>query len=70
MLDYIYAPSARTAERLPRVPDRTPTMLCVSCGDTMKHVHTIEKLGVRPQQFIFVCPSCKGVDTREGRRVA
>ena len=70
MLHYTYAPSARTVERLPRVPDRTPTMLCVSCGDTMKHVRTIEKLGVRPQQFIFVCPSCKGVDTKEGKRVA
>ena len=45
-------------------------MLCLSCGDTMKHLRTIEKLGVRPQQFIFACPSCKGVDTREGKRVA
>ncbi len=69
-MHYTYAPSARTAERLPLVPDRTPAMLCVSCGDAMKHVRTIAKLGVRPQQFIFVCPSCKGVDTREARRVA
>jgi hypothetical protein len=70
MLHYAYPPSARTVERLPRAPDRTATMLCVSCGDTMKHVRTIEKLGVRPKQFIFACPSCKGVDTKEGKPVA
>jgi hypothetical protein len=70
MLHYTYAPSARTAERLPLVPDGMPTMLCVSCGDAMKHARTIAKLGVSPQRFIFVCPSCKGVDTREGRLVA
>jgi hypothetical protein len=57
-------------ERLPAVPDGTPTMLCLCCGDTMKHLRTIAELGVRPKQFIFVCPSCKGVDTREGTRVA
>jgi hypothetical protein len=45
-------------------------MLCLSCGDTMKHLRTIAKLGVRPKQFIFVCPSCKGVDTKEGNLVA
>jgi len=45
-------------------------MLCLSCGDTMKHFRTIAQLGVRRKQFIFVCPSCKGVDTKEGKRVA
>jgi hypothetical protein len=45
-------------------------MLCLSCGDTMKHLRTIAQLRVRPQQFIFVCPSCKAVDTREAKRVA
>ena len=70
MVHYTHTPSTPAIERLPRVPDRTPTMLCVSCGDTMKHVRTIEKLGVCRQRFIFVCPSCKGVDTKEGTRVA
>jgi hypothetical protein len=69
MLHYTYAPSARTAERLLLVPGTTLTMLCVSCGDAMKHARTIAKLGVLPQQFVFVCPSCKGVDAREGRLV-
>jgi hypothetical protein len=70
MPDYTHTPSTPAIERLPRIHDRTPTMLCLSCGDSMKHLRTIEKLGVRPQQFIFACPSCKGVDTREGKRVA
>ena len=45
-------------------------MVCLCCGDTMKHFRTIAKLGVRPKQYMFVCPSCKGVDTREPKRVA
>jgi hypothetical protein len=45
-------------------------MLCLSCGDTMKHSRTIAQLGARPQQFIFVCPSCNGIDTREANRLA
>jgi hypothetical protein len=39
--------------------------VCLSCGDTMKHFRTISKLGVRREQLIFVCPSCKGGDTKE-----
>ena len=70
MVHYTHTPSTRAIERLPPVPDGTPTMLCLSCGDTMKHVRTIAELGVRPRQFIFVCPSCKGINTKEGKRVA
>ena len=65
-----YAPATSAIERLPPVPDRAATIVCVSCGDTMKHSRTISELGVRPEQFIFVCPSCKGVDTKEVKRVA
>jgi hypothetical protein len=63
-------PPAPAIERLPLVSDGTPTMLCPSCGDTMKHSRTIAKLGVRLERLIFVCPSCKGVDNRELRQVA
>jgi hypothetical protein len=70
MPPYTHTPSTRAIERLPRLTNRTPSMLCLSCGDTMKHLRTIAKLGVRPKQFIFVCPSCKGVDTKEGNLVA
>ena len=34
----------------------------------MKHFRTISNLGVRPEQLTFVCPSCKGVDTKEVKR--
>jgi hypothetical protein len=52
------------------VPDRGPTIVCRCCGDTMKHFRTVPRLGVRPEQFMFRCPSCKGVDTKELKRVA
>jgi hypothetical protein len=44
--------------------------VCRSCGDTMEHFRTIPRLGVRPEQFMFRCPSCKGVDIREVKRAA
>jgi hypothetical protein len=55
---------------LPLVPDRGPTIVCRTCGDTMKHFRTISGLGVRPETFMFRCPSCKGVDIKELKRVA
>jgi hypothetical protein len=67
---YTHTPLVPAIERLPPVSDATLTILCVSCGDTMKHFRTIAKLGMRPEQHIFVCPSCKGVDNKELTRVA
>jgi hypothetical protein len=63
-------PSNPAIERSPPTPNSRPTIICLSCGDTMKHFRTISKLGVRQEQRIFVCPSCKGVDTKEVKRVA
>ena len=51
------------------VLDSTRTLVCASCGDTMKHLRTLPRLGVRLEKLIFVCPSCKGVDTKEGKPV-
>jgi hypothetical protein len=65
-----FTPLIPASERPPALSDRTPTILCISCGDTMKYSRTIEKLGIRPEQFVFVCPSCKGVDSKEAKRVA
>jgi len=63
--------SISAIERSPPYPAGTPpTIVCVCCGDTMKRVRTIAKLGMRPEQFIFLCPSCKGIDTREVKRAA
>jgi hypothetical protein len=65
-----YTPSTPAIERSLPAPDRGPTIVCLSCGDTMKHFRTIAKLGVRSRRLIFVCPSCKGVDSKEAKRVA
>ena len=62
--------STPAIERSPLVPDTGPMIVCRSCGDTMQHFRTISRLGVRPEQFMFRCPSCKGVDTREVKRAA
>jgi hypothetical protein len=63
-----YTPSVPAIERAQPVPDNTRTLVCLSCGDTMKHLRTIAKFGVRPEKLIFVCPSCKGVEAKELRR--
>jgi hypothetical protein len=36
-------------------------------ADTMKQLRTIPSLGVRKEQIIFVCPSCKELDTKVRR---
>ena len=64
-----YTPSVPAIERAPLVPDSTRILVCLSCGDTMKHLRTIAKFGVRPKKLIFVCPSCKEVDTTKLSRV-
>jgi hypothetical protein len=63
-------PSTPAIERSPLVPDGGSTIVCRSCGDTMKHFRTISRFGVRPEQFMFRCPSCNEVDTKEVKRVA
>ena len=60
-----YTPSTPAIGRSPPVPGNTPTIVCLSCGDTMQHFCTIPRLGVRREKLIFVCPSCKVVDTKE-----
>ena len=57
-----YTPSIPATACPPLGPDDTPTLICPSCDDTMKHVRTIPKSGVRLEQFIFVCPSCEEID--------
>jgi hypothetical protein len=63
-----YTPSTTVAERSYQAPNSTRILVCPSCGDTMKHLRTIQKLGVRPEKLIFVCPSCKEVETKELKR--
>jgi hypothetical protein len=58
-------PSIAAVDRSRPAPGGTRTILCPACGDTMEHLRTISKRGVRPEKLIFVCPSCKGVETKE-----
>jgi hypothetical protein len=60
-----YTPSNIANERSHLEPDSTRTLVCPSCGDTMRHLHTIPQVGVRLEKLIFVCPSCEEVDTKE-----
>jgi hypothetical protein len=60
-----HTPSIPAIECSAQVPDNTPVLVCPSCGDTMQHLRTIPKLGARLEQFIFVCPSCEQVETKE-----
>ncbi len=62
--------STLAIERSSSVPDGGRAIVCRSCGDTMKHFRTISRFGVRTEQFMFRCPSCKGVDMKELKRVA
>jgi len=45
----------------PPAPNRTPALVCHSCGDTMNVDRKIPKRGVRPELLVFVCPSCKEI---------
>ena len=63
-----YTASILSIERSPLVSDNTLVLICPSCGDTMQHVRTIPQLGPRLEQFIFVCPFCDEVSTKEGKR--
>lgn len=47
------------------LPDSPRTIVCICCGDTMNHLRTLPKYGIRAEKLIFVCPSCKGVDAKE-----
>jgi hypothetical protein len=60
-----YTRSTSAVERPHPLPDNGRTLVCLSCGDTMRNLRSIPRLGVRREQLIFVCPSCKAVDTKE-----
>ena len=65
-----YLPSSSAVESALRYPVASPTLVCRCCGDTMKHSRTILKFGVRPEQLIFICPSCTAVDIKVLKPVA
>jgi hypothetical protein len=60
-----HSPSTIADEGSHPLPDSNRTLVCPSCGDTMRHLRTVPKIGVRQEKLIFACPSCKEVDTKE-----
>jgi hypothetical protein len=46
-----------------------PTAQCNRCGHTMKLDRRIPKLGPHPELLVFICPSCKEVETMEQKQV-
>ena len=56
-----YRPSTPTVDSPLLIHAGSPTLVCPACGNTMKVSRTIPKLGGRPEQLIFICPSCKEV---------
>jgi hypothetical protein len=60
-----YAGLNPSSDRLAAIPVSKQTLVCPTCGDTMKHLRTLAKFGVRREKLMFVCPSCKEVETKE-----
>ncbi len=56
-----YTRSTPTVDSPLLIHGGSPSLVCPSCGDIMKVSRTIPQLGVRPEQLIFLCPSCKEV---------
>jgi hypothetical protein len=56
---------ACTREGEPWVAGNEPTLVCLSCGDNMKYFRTIPRIGVNPERLLFLCPSCKEVETKK-----
>jgi predicted RNA-binding Zn-ribbon protein involved in translation (DUF1610 family) len=52
------------------VADNLPLLRCLSCGNVMKLLRTVPRLGGLPELVVFVCPSCNEVETKEISRVA
>ena len=56
-----YMPSTRIIGFSLLIRGEPPSLVCPSCGDTMRVCGTIPEVGVRPEQLVFLCPSCKEV---------
>jgi len=52
------------------VPDNQPILRCPSCGNMMKVVRKVPRLGAKPDLVVFACLSCNEVETRENDRPA
>ena len=64
------APAGQTRIAIMNMADNLPMQRCPSCGNMMKLVRSVPRLGGLPDLHFVVCPSCNEVDVREEKRVA
>jgi hypothetical protein len=50
--------------------DNLPILRCPSCGDVMKLVRTVPRLGGLPDLVVLACSTCNEVEVKEERRAA
>jgi hypothetical protein len=43
------------------------TLVCLCCGDTLRHVRRVPSYGLLPELQVFVCPSCNEIETKRGK---
>jgi hypothetical protein len=43
------------------------TLVCLCCGDTLRHVRSVPSYGLLPELQVFVCPSCNAIETKRGK---
>jgi hypothetical protein len=64
----IYAPLELQHRRRPMIlADNLPILRCLCCGNVMKMVRTVPRLGELPGLLVFACSACNEVEVKEER---
>jgi hypothetical protein len=50
--------------------DNLPILRCVCCGDVMKLIRAVPRVGGLPGFIVLVCSACNEVEVKEERRAA
>jgi hypothetical protein len=50
--------------------DNLPILRCLCCGDMMRLVRTVPRVGGLPALFVIACSSCSEVEVKEERSAA
>jgi hypothetical protein len=53
-----------------QIADNLPILVCPACGQAMRLLRTVPRLGGLPALLVLVCPSCNEVETRDDKRAA
>jgi hypothetical protein len=52
------------------VADNLALLRCSSCGNVMKLLRAVPRLGGLPELVVLVCPSCNEIETKEISKAA